>query len=46
MKKLIVGVILAVALVACMAWAAIDYQCMSDCIARYSWDYCRSVCSY
>jgi hypothetical protein len=46
MKKLVIFGIVAVVLVACIAWAAIDYQCMSDCIARYSWDYCQRVCSY
>ena len=46
MKKLIVGVIL-VAMLACgVAWGAMDYTCFSDCIQRYSYDYCRAVCSY
>jgi hypothetical protein len=45
MKKLLVAAIFILAL-ATIAGAWTDYQCMSDCIARYSWDYCQRVCSY
>jgi hypothetical protein len=23
-----------------------DYACMSDCLNRYSYQYCKSICSY
>jgi hypothetical protein len=33
-------------LVSTPAFAAVDFQCMSDCSARYSYGYCQSYCSY
>ena len=41
MKKLIVLLTL---LISAHGSASTDYQCMSDCSGRYSWNYCKQRC--
>lgn len=41
MKKYIIPLFL----LASPAYAALDYQCLSDCMARYSYTYCKQACT-
>jgi hypothetical protein len=46
-RKLTVLIAIISLAVAALAWAATDYNCMNDCLARgYLYGYCKRVCSY
>jgi hypothetical protein len=48
MKKgyLVAGAVFVVLVVAAIAWASTDMQCLMDCMKYYGYGYCKRLCSY